>query len=152
MFPDRWKVAKIRIIHKKESILDPSNYRPISLPNQFGKIFESLLADIIRFWAEDNNKIDAIQAGFSNKRSTNDQLYTLVQHCYESFNRKKQADTIFIDFEEAFDKAWHRGLLYKLKALRMPDEDLFMVKSFPENRRCFIQMGEEKSADFSPQN
>ena len=152
MFPDRWKLAKIKMLHKKESKLDPSNYRPISLLNQFGKIFESLIADIIRFWAEDNNKLDPIQAGFRRKRSTNDKLYTLSQHCFESFNRKKQADTIFIDFEKAFDKVWHRGLLYKLKALRMPDEDLFMVKSFLENRRCFVQVGKEKSAEFSPQN
>ena len=140
------------MLHKKESTLDPSNYRPISLLNQFGKIFESLIADIIRFWAEDNDKIDIIQAGFRKKRSTNDQLYTLSQYCYEGFNRGKQTDTIFIDFEKAYDKVWHKGLLYKLKALRMPDEDLFMIKSFLEDRKCFIQNGKEKSEKFTPEN
>ena len=82
------------MLHNKESTLDHSKYRPISLLNQFGKIFESLIAEIIRFWAEGNDKIDMIQAGFRNKRSTNDQLYTRFQYCYEGFNRNKRTDTI----------------------------------------------------------
>ena len=151
-FPSRWKSAKIKMLHKKDDKTDPLNYRPISLLNQLGKILESLMTDIIYFWAEDLNKIDLNQSGFRKKRSTNDQLYSLIQTAFECFNRKKQIDCIFIDFEKAFDKVWHKGLLYKLKALRLPDPHIFMIKSFLNNRTCFIQNGKSKSDTFSPES
>ena len=151
-FPLSWKVAKIVMIHKKDSKLDPDNYRPISLLNQFGKIFESLITDIVRFWAEDSDIIDIHQAGFRKGRSTNDQLYLLAQESFEAFNRKRQVDAVFIDFSKAFDKVWHRGLLYKLKALGLPNEELFLIKSFLENRECFVQVGDSKSESFSPES
>ena len=151
-FPKRWKTAKIKMLHKKEAKSDPLNYRPISLLNQLGKILESLMTDIIYFWAEDLDKLDLNQSGFRKKRSTNDQLYTLIQTAFECFNRKKQIDCIFIDFEKAFDKIWHKGLLYKLKALRLPNSHIHMIKSFLSDRTCYIQNGDSKSDTFSPKN
>ena len=151
-FPKAWKIAMIKMLHKKDDKSDPLNYRPISLLNQLGKIFESLITDIIYFWAEDENKIDINQAGFRKKRSTNDQLYNLMQFAIENFNRKNQVDCIFIDFEKAFDKVWHKGLLYKLKALKLPDKHIQMVKSFLSDRQCFISNGNSKSGYFSPES
>ena len=46
---------------------DTKNYRPITLLNQFGKIFEKSMEQKIRSWAEENNKINLEQSGFRKK-------------------------------------------------------------------------------------
>jgi adenylate/nucleoside-diphosphate kinase len=39
--------------------------------------------------------------------------------------------SFFVDVEQAFDKGWHEGLLYKLK-LKFPDQLYFVLKSYLE--------------------
>ena len=42
-YPDYWKKVNIVPVHKKESKNLVKNYRPISLPQIFGKIFERVM-------------------------------------------------------------------------------------------------------------
>ena len=44
IFPDKNKIAKIILSHKKGSATDVNNYRPISLLSTFSKIMEKLMA------------------------------------------------------------------------------------------------------------
>eukprot|EP00111_Clytia_hemisphaerica_P013078 TCONS_00038411-protein len=44
-FPDCLKSAKITPVHKKDSLIDLINYRPISLLSNISKIFEKILHD-----------------------------------------------------------------------------------------------------------
>ena len=41
--PDQFKIARVTFIHKKGSVFDVSNYRPISLLSIFNKIIEKLM-------------------------------------------------------------------------------------------------------------
>ena len=45
IFPDPCILAKLKPIFKKESRMDPSNYRPISLLPLISKIFEKIVHD-----------------------------------------------------------------------------------------------------------
>ena len=140
-FPKRWKTAKIKMIYKnKGSKYDPTNYRPISLLPQFGKIFEKLISDKLYLWCDLNNILNKEQSGFRKGRSTNDHLFLLTQYVTEGFNQKKQTDAIFIDFEKCFDKIWQEGLLFKLNSLNLPRKDVLLIKSFLEERLCFISL------------
>ena len=150
-FPKRWKTAKITMIYKnKGSKFDPSNYRPISLLPQFGKIFEKLISDKLYLWCDMNNILNQEQSGFRKGRSTNDHLFLLTQYVTEGFNQKKQTDAIFIDFEKCFDKIWQEGLLFKLHSLNLPRKDILIIKSFLEERLCFISINGINSFYFSP--
>ena len=42
-FPSLWKQGNVIPIHKKESRLDPNNYRPVSLMSNLGKLLELLV-------------------------------------------------------------------------------------------------------------
>ena len=150
-FPKRWKEGKVIMLYKnKGQKNDSKNYRPITLLNQFGKIFEKTIEQKIRSWAEENNKINLEQSGFRKKRSTNDQLFLLTQQIFEAFNRKSGIDAIFIDFEKCFDKIWKKGLLYKLKKLQISQKNLNIINSFLHDRSIFILVENEKSNTFSP--
>ena len=138
------------IYKNKGSKYDPTNYRPISLLPQFGKIFEKLISDKLYLWCDLNNILNKEQSGFRKGRSTNDHLFLLTQYVTEGFNQKKQTDAIFIDFEKCFDKIWQEGLLFKLNSLNLPRKDVLLIKSFLEERLCFISLNGINSFYFSP--
>ena len=47
MYPCLWKKANIVPIHKKDSRMCKTNYRPISLLPVFGKLFDKIIFDSI---------------------------------------------------------------------------------------------------------
>ena len=53
---------------------------------------------------------------FLKRRSTSQQLLKFLSCIYESYDKKKQVDIIYMDFRKAFDKVPHRELLIKLKS------------------------------------
>ena len=50
VFPTILKVAKVVPVHKKDSKLDFSNYRPVSLLSNIEKILERLIYKIIYYF------------------------------------------------------------------------------------------------------
>ncbi len=110
--PADWKVHKLFPLHKKGSVSEVSNYRPISLLNIFHKVLELIVySKIIDFIYP---KISKTQFGFIRNRSTLQQLllsYTLVFNSVES---KRHTEIVFLDFAKAFDSVPHNELLYKL--------------------------------------
>ena len=50
VFPTILKVAKVVPVHKKDSKLDFSNYRPVSLLSNIEKILERLIYNIIYYF------------------------------------------------------------------------------------------------------
>ena len=44
-FPSMWKLAKILPLHKKGNVLDPKNYRPVSILSPVSKVLERGIYD-----------------------------------------------------------------------------------------------------------
>ena len=64
IFPTILKVAKVVLVHKEDSKLDFSNYRPISLLSNIEKIFEKLIYNRIYKFFSENNITYPLQFGF----------------------------------------------------------------------------------------
>ena len=90
------------MIPKKPNTNKLKEFRPISLLPTISKILESLIANKIFKWAEDNNVINAKQSGFSYAPSQ-DNIFEFIQSILQKLNRKQGISKIFIDFEKAFD-------------------------------------------------
>ena len=55
VFPSALKLAKVIPVHKKDSKLDFSNYRPISLLSNLDKLLEKLMCTrIVKFFNNNN--------------------------------------------------------------------------------------------------
>jgi hypothetical protein len=54
------------------------------------------------------------QSGFRAHSQTKDNLFFLCKKNIEAFNRKMKNCVIFFDISKAFDKVWHKGLLFKM--------------------------------------
>ncbi|VDI17201.1 Hypothetical predicted protein [Mytilus galloprovincialis] len=63
IFPTDWAKA-ILILYQKGSVLDPNNYRGISLVSNFGKLFTSVLNQRLIDWSETFDIVTDAQFGF----------------------------------------------------------------------------------------
>jgi hypothetical protein len=117
-FPSLWKHARVISILKpgKDPAL-PSSYRPISLLDVIGKLFDKiLLARILREVSERGLMQDE-QFAFRPGHSTSLQLARLVERITRNFDEKRPTGAVFLDVAKAFDTVWVDGLLYKLTLL-----------------------------------
>ena len=48
---------------------------------------------------------------------------------------------LMIDFEKAFDKVWHHGILFKLHELGLSNIDITLIKSYLEDRTFRVRIG-----------
>ena len=145
-FPKCLKVAKVFPLYKtKGNKLDPSNYRPISLLPVFGKVLEKIL---YRRFIDFLIKYDVLskeQFGFQSKKSTIDAVMEVVEYLRNNMNKQEPACCAFIDLTKAFDTVNHSYLLTKCYkyGLRGPDKNF--LKSFLEDRKQYIEIGNKKS-------
>ena len=114
-FPSEWKKANMVPIYKKGDKQILENYRPISLLPITGKILERLLYDTMFEFFTENNLISGNQSGFKTGDSCVNELLPITHEIYQSFDDNLEVRAVFLDISKAFDKVWHKGLIYKLK-------------------------------------
>ena len=144
-FPDQWKVAEVKMIPKpgkNESVVQ--SYRPISLLPSFSKILEILFQKRLIAVVESKNLIPNHQFGFRKNHGTIEQVHRLVEEIQSAFEKKKYCTGVFLDIAQAFDKVWHKGLLYKLKML-LPINFYLFLQSYLSNRLFLVKQGESAS-------
>ncbi|MEW8546519.1 MAG: reverse transcriptase family protein, partial [Candidatus Thiodiazotropha sp.] len=114
-FPTLWKKAIVMPLFKKGSPDTPSNYRPISLISTVGKLMERVVYKHLYNFFHSNNLIYKLQSGFLPGHSTVFQLIDIYNQICQSFDSKQYTCMVFCDISKAFDRVWHKGLLFKLE-------------------------------------
>ena len=111
LFPNQWKKVSVVPIHKKDDKRLIENYRPISLLQICVKVFERLI------FTEDS----CVQ-----------QLISISHKIYNAFdcNPSLEVRDVFLDISKAFDKVWHKGLIYKLKRNSINGDLIRLIKLF----------------------
>ena len=135
-FPKCWKKANVIPIHKKDEKNLLKNYRPISLPPVFSKIFERLIFNSIYNYLLTNKLLSPYQSGFKPGDSCSNQLISITHEIFSSFDNYKSFETrgVFLDMLKAFDKVWHEGLMYKLKSFGISGNLLSLLNNFLSER------------------
>jgi hypothetical protein len=139
-------------IPKNRRNTEISNFRPISLLSNLGKILERVIADKIDDFCEENDVIPQNQFGFRKNHSTTDALLKLHNDIAEGLRRKESSVILKLDAEKAFDSVWHTGLKFKIIRLNLPIELTRIVLSFLDERKMFVYIDGKKSELFSVQS
>ena len=140
VFPTILKTAKVVPIHKKNSKLEVSNYRPISLLSNIDKSFEKLIHGRLIEFLEGKQILYYRQFGFRKDFSTNHAILTLLESIQKALDDGQFACGIFIDLEKAFDTVGHDILLEKLNhyGIRGIANDWF--RSYLSDRTQFVSI------------
>ena len=143
--PQGWKDAHVTALHKKGNKSNPGNYRPISLTAVCGKIMESLIRDNIVTYMLENGLFADQQHGFVPNRSCITQLLCVMEDWTKWLDSGNCIDSIFLDFQKAFDSVPHERLLAKLEAYGIIGETASWIRSFLKNRRQKVVVENGKS-------
>ena len=118
----------------------PANYRPISLLSNLGKIIERIIFKHVYNHLFSNNLLYKYQSGFRPEHSTTFQLIDIFHHICQSFDAKQYSCMVFCDISKAFDKVWHRGLLFKLRQNGIKGRLLAWVSNYLSDRKQRVQI------------
>jgi hypothetical protein len=124
--PTLWKQAAVVPIFKKGNSTLVTNYRPITILNNFSKIFESIIHDQISFYFK--FKPHPSQHGSIKSKSTATNLVTYLNSITVSVSSQGQTDTIYFDPSQAFDKVSHTLLLHKLNSYGLSERHITWLK------------------------
>ena len=124
------------------------HYRPISLLPICGKIFEEIIFNNLYSYLNVDNLITKNQSGFRPGDSTTNQLLYLVNEIHKAFENPKSLEVraVLLDISKAFDKVWHKGLLFKLKQNDVSGSLLMFFQDYLNNwKQCVVLNGSYSS-------
>lgn len=143
--PLDWKKSIVTPIYKTGSHDNVANYRPISVINNFAKLFEKCLKTRIMDFLESNNILYKKQYGFRNKKSTEDAVFDLINNININLKNKKKSLAVFMDLSRAFDTVSHSILFDRLERVGIRDGPLILLKNYLFNRTQSIKINTEIS-------
>ena len=134
-FPLEWKKANVVPAHKKGDKQCLKNYRPVSLLPICGKIFERLIFNEMFGFLIENNLISSNQSGFKTRDSCLNQLLSITHEIYKPFDDGFEVRGVFLDISKAFDKVWHKGIIFKLQQNGISGKLLRVLSDFLKDRK-----------------
>ena len=134
------KASKVIPVYKKDSKLQYSNYRPISLLSNTDKVLETLMYNRLYIFFEMNSVIYDLQFGFRQKYLTSLALIHLTDKIREQLNSGTFTSGIFFDLQKAFHKVDHDILIKKVNhyGIRSVAENCF--SSYLQNRLQYVSI------------
>ena len=147
-FPENWAESILCPIFKSGSLLDPNNFRGISLIDVFNKILTGMLYTRLSNWSNQYSKIDESQAGFRRGYSTVDNLFTLMSMGQKYLSKKGgRFYCLFVDFSKAFDNIDHVELMNCLIRKGVHGKYLKLLIKMYGNLCCCVKLGNGKCTD-----
>lgn len=136
-YPRKWKISQIIMIPKpgKDST-QAASYRPISLLPILSKLFEKLLAEKLKSHLDDI--LPKFQFGFREEHGTVEQVHRIVCEIKQALDNRNYCSAAFLDIAQAFDKVWHEGLIYKIKA-NLPYCYHNILTNYLTDRKYFVK-------------
>ncbi len=111
IFPDKLKIAKVILLHKKDEETLFINYRPISLLPAISKIFEKVIfKQLYNFFLEMKLFYNA-QYGVRTEHSTEPAALEFIDRVVAEVDKKNTPINIFLDLSKPFDILDHKILL-----------------------------------------
>lgn len=143
--PYQWKESIITPVYKSGRRDDISNYRPISIINNFAKIFEHSLKIRLTKYLNDNQVLTDRQFGFMSGSSTENAVLDFMKEIIGSLDRSEKCLAIFLDLAKAFDTVDHGMLLDKLHNYGVRGPTYNVLKDYLSHRTQRVRINNDLS-------
>ena len=110
--PRSWNRGRLVLVHKKHSISDVNNYRPLTVLNSFCATYSKVLNARLTEVAEVHNLLGEVQNGFRKNRSGIDSVFTLNTILWKTIAKRRKVNLAFLDLTKAYDSV-NRDTLWK---------------------------------------
>ena len=144
-YPKRLKETIVLPIHKKDSPLCKTNYRPISITNSLDKVVEKIIQDQMLEFLENENLLDKYQYGFKKRRSCEDVIAKVLSETSNAIDKRHSVILISLDLSKAFDMIDHQILLAKLNHYGIRGKANNLIRDFLSNRIQYVKINESLS-------
>lgn len=143
--PQPFRLSVVTPVHKKNSLSDVDNYRPVAQEVVACLIFEKILVDHINRFLSLNNLLDHNQHGFTRGKSTSTQLLETVHDWALYKNRGERVDCVYFDYSKAFDRVHHHTLVKKLSVLGIDNRTVSWIRSYLSDRKFCVRVNNSYS-------
>ena len=116
IFPSIWKRANVPPVFKQNDRQSKTNYRPISLLPNIGKVLERVVFVHLYKFCIEHNLLTWRNSGYKPLDSSINQLIFISHNIYKALEKGEDVCYVSLDASAAFDRVWHCGLLHKLKS------------------------------------
>jgi len=135
IFPNNCKIPKVVPIYKTGNRQEANNFRLISIPTCFSKIFEKLIHIRLTNFFKKHKVIHSNQYGFQSKTSTAHAMLDVITATYDNIHDKLYTGLVLVDLRKAFDTVSHQILLTKLEHYGIRWVAYNLISSFIQNRK-----------------
>ena len=111
-----------------------------------GKMFEKILYYNMYEFFKENNLISPDKSVFKLGDSCLNQLLSITDKIYKSFDNGPEVQAIFLDILKAFDKAWHKGFLLKLKQIDISGKLFDIIANLNFRKQRVVLIGQYSSS------
>ena len=107
------------------------HYRPISLLPIFGKMFERVIYNSLFNYFQSNRLSTPSQSGFLPGDSCIAQFISIIPEIQTAFHENPTVGVrgVLLDISKRFDKVWHDGIIFKLKAYGVQGKLLSLLRT-----------------------
>lgn len=140
VFPSVLKTAVVSPLHKKGSLHELSNYRPVALTSTISKILEYCMLERLNSFLDKYAIITDSQHGFRKGHSTSTALINFYCQVLKLIEERKTPIAIFCDLKKAFDCVQHDVLLQKLQSYGIRGKIAEWFESYLNNRIQFVRV------------
>ena len=97
VFPEKWKLARVKPIFKSGQQPEMNNYRPISVLSGVSRLFEKVVHDQVFEFLTTNNLLSNNQFAYHKQHATITSLMNVTDTWYKNLDEKKINICLFLE-------------------------------------------------------
>ncbi|KAI7955904.1 hypothetical protein MJO29_007303 [Puccinia striiformis f. sp. tritici] len=143
-FPGAWRVATTTIIQKfgKPDYTTPGAYRPIALLSTLSKVFKTVIADRLTFWAESNDILPNGHVGGRRGKCGEDAMIALTSWVRQKWREGKVVTALFLDVKSAYPSVHPKRLVALLRQKGCPTYLWKIIAAFLSDRSTNLRLAD----------
>ena len=146
--PKAFKTTKVKMLYKKKAKDDPQNYRPLSMSNHLGKIWERIMNEALKKHLEKNGLLSSRQHGFRNGMGTTTNLMQLWEKVLATVEREGALVEMWsFDLTKAFDLLDHAKVLELLHKAGVTGKFGKCLENWLTGRYQYVEVNGVKSRE-----